>query len=66
MAQTEVDGIQWVPDAKSLLIAMVDTIQTADPDLIVGWNVINFDFKVLMEQAKRWNVPLNWGEMVGH
>lgn len=61
MTHSDGDGIRWVSSAKGLLEALVDTIQTADPDLIIGWNVINFDFKVLMEQAKRWNVSLNLG-----
>ena len=32
-----------------------------DPDVIVGWNVIQFDLRVLQQQAERHQVPLRLG-----
>ena len=32
-----------------------------DPDVIVGWNVIQFDLRVLQKQAERYQVPLRLG-----
>jgi DNA polymerase-2 len=42
-----VSNISWHKDEKSLLIAFVKQIQLLDVDIFIGWNVINFDFKVL-------------------
>lgn len=47
-------SIQWVKDEKELLQAMVRWFQDYDPDVIVGWNVIDFDFRLLHKRAE-WN-----------
>ncbi|MEF1291007.1 DNA polymerase II, partial [Vibrio sp. M260118] len=46
--------IQWVANEKALLIALVDWFKQYDPDVIIGWNVIDFDFKLLHKRAE-WN-----------
>lgn len=53
--------IQWVSDEAELLRAFVETVTAFDPDLIIGWNVINFDFKVLFERALDLNIDLRLG-----
>lgn len=53
--------IQWVPDEKSLLIAMVDWFQQFDPDIIIGWNVIDFDFRLLHKRAEWHHLALKIG-----
>ena len=40
------------PDEKSMLIAFKKKIHEIDPDIITGWNVIDFDFNVI-EKAFR-------------
>lgn len=53
--------IQWVADEKSLLLALNQWFQQFDPDVIVGWNIIDFDFRLLDKRAQ-WNkVPLTIG-----
>ena len=32
-----------------------------DPDAIIGWNLVQFDLRVLREHAERYNVPLLFG-----
>jgi DNA polymerase-2 len=32
-----------------------------DPDVIIGWNVVQFDFRVLQQQADLYRVPLRLG-----
>jgi DNA polymerase-2 len=32
-----------------------------DPDAIIGWNVVQFDLRVLQKHAERYNVPLRLG-----
>jgi DNA polymerase-2 len=53
--------IQWVSDEAELLRELVATVQSFDPDLIIGWNVINFDFKVLCARAFDLGLDLNLG-----
>lgn len=52
--------LQWVDDEHDLLLALNDTIKSMDPDIVVGWNVINFDFKILVERAEVCKVKLNF------
>jgi len=44
-----------------LLDAMEDWFVRHDPDVIIGWSVINFDLRVLQEHADRHNRPLRLG-----
>ena len=53
--------IQWVADEKALLKGFVEVINAFDPDIFIGWNVINFDFKVLIDAAQRVGVNLPIG-----
>lgn len=53
--------IQWVPNERSLLVAMVDWFQQFDPDIIIGWNVIDFDFRLLHKRAEWHNLALKIG-----
>ncbi|WP_234494042.1 DNA polymerase II [Vibrio maritimus] len=52
---------QWVSDEKSLLLALNDWFQAFDPDVVVGWSVIDFDFKLLNKRAEFNNVVLSLG-----
>lgn len=53
--------IRWFDDEKSLLIGLCKRISVIDPDLIIGWNVINFDMRVLIKRAERHQVKLRLG-----
>ena len=54
-------NIQWVANEKALLEAMIAWFSEFDPDIIIGWNVIDFDFRLLHKRAE-WNeVKLNIG-----
>ncbi len=44
--------IEWVKDEKQLLQSLVHWFNTYDPDVIIGWNVIDFDFQLLLKRAK--------------
>ncbi|KJY83270.1 DNA polymerase II [Vibrio galatheae] len=47
-------NIQWVDNEKQLLHALVDWFARYDPDVVIGWNVIDFDFRLLHKRAD-WN-----------
>ncbi len=53
--------IQWVKDEKALLLALIDWFQCFDPDLILGWNVIDFDFRLLCRRAEWHKLRLTIG-----
>ena len=55
------DWIVWVADEQALLNQLIVTMAAWDPDIIIGWNVINFDFRVLLERAKHCQVKLKLG-----
>jgi len=51
----------WFDDEKTLLLGLCDRIKKIDPDLIIGWNVINFDMKILVERAELHRIKLRLG-----
>jgi len=55
------DYIEWVNNEAELLKALEQAIQLIDPDIIIGWNVINFDFRLLAKRAALHNVKLRLG-----
>ena len=42
--------IIWLADEKQLLIELLKQISLIDADIIIGWNVINFDFRLLQKR----------------
>ncbi|WP_443216373.1 DNA polymerase II [Salinivibrio sp. PR919] len=53
--------IEWVSDEVSLLSALERWFTTYDPDVVVGWNVIDFDFRLLVKRAQRHQKSLRIG-----
>ncbi|OAN17720.1 DNA polymerase II [Photobacterium jeanii] len=53
--------IQWVSDEKSLLLALEAWFQRYDPDIIIGWSVIDFDFRLLLKRAEWHKLPFRIG-----
>ncbi|RDV28899.1 DNA polymerase II [Alteromonas aestuariivivens] len=50
-----------VTTEKQLLEEFQQTLTQADPDILLGWNVKQFDLAVLERAAKRLGMPLNIG-----
>ena len=71
----------WCPDAAAraacptgaipcaseaeLLATLGRRIRALDPDVITGWNIIDFDVPVLIRRAEAARVPLEWGRAPG-
>lgn len=53
--------LRYYPDEKTLLQAFVELCKELDPDVLIGWNVVNFDLVCLQEFADRLSVPLTLG-----
>ncbi|USN45187.1 MAG: DNA polymerase II [Candidatus Woesearchaeota archaeon] len=68
------EGHKQLPRGEDLIIVtsqkdavqeFIALVQKEDPDLITGWNLIDFDFAVLNEAAKRERVDFSFGRMPG-
>ncbi len=46
---------------EDLLNALVERIRELDPDIIVGWNIIDFDLKVIEKRLKHFRIPFTIG-----
>lgn len=53
--------VQYVTNEKELICKFINHVVTIDPDVIVGWNVVNFDLRVLEKRANHFHVPLTIG-----
>jgi DNA polymerase-2 len=54
-------GIEAFPDEASLLGALAARIVRMDPDVLTGWNVLDFDFKVILERCAALGVTFDAG-----
>ena len=53
--------ISWCRDEAHLLSCLEKRILDLDPDVIVGWNVVNFDLRILLQRAARLKQPFAIG-----
>jgi DNA polymerase-2 len=54
------------PNEIALLRAVAARIRAVDPDLLTGWNVVDFDLRVLDRRARALGVPFEIGRVGGH
>ena len=54
-------ALRFFADEKSLLSAFLAQLEQIDPDVLLGWNVVNFDLRCLQKFADRAGVPLTLG-----
>ena len=57
--------IVWCKDEIELLTKMQEQIQQFQPQFIVGWNVISFDFKIIKEKFNAYNLDFNLSSLKG-
>lgn len=55
------EWISWIADEKALLQALEHVFNQLDPDIIIGWNVVNFDFRLLIQRAELHGFKLKLG-----
>ncbi|WP_428610183.1 DNA polymerase II [Sedimenticola sp.] len=53
--------IQWVSDETALLRLFLQRLAQLDPDLILGWNLINFDLDYLERRCRAHRIPFALG-----
>lgn len=59
--QESEQAITWVANEKALLEELVRWFQHFDPDLIIGWNLVDFDMQLLIKRAAVNHVRFNIG-----
>ncbi len=55
------EEVTALPDEKQLLMKFRERVQALDPDIITGWNVIDFDLTVLEKLSKKHGLEFNLG-----
>ncbi len=60
-AQEAETNIQWVENEYALLQELCNWFSQYDPDVVIGWNVIDFDFRLLHKRAEFHNMKLMLG-----
>lgn len=59
---TTVDfSLQYCDSRRELLERLNDWVAEHDPDAIIGWNLVQFDLRVLRDHSQRLQVPLRLG-----
>ncbi len=53
--------VEYVADERALLERFLAWVMRIDPDVFIGWNVINFDLRLLQKKAQALGVPLALG-----
>ncbi len=59
------DAVVSHPTEAALLAALAERLRARDPDVITGWNVIDFDLKVLAERFRAHRLPFDVGRSPG-
>jgi DNA polymerase II len=60
-ASGERDDIGRFADEPALLRALNQSLAELDPDVIIGWNLVQFDLDVLVQKYREHEVPMCWG-----
>ena len=50
--------VEYVADERSLLQRWLVWVEKIDPDILIGWNVVNFDLRLLQKKSQALGVPL--------
>lgn len=56
-----VDYVEYVPGERALLDAFIAHVRDVDPDVLTGWNVVDFDLTTLERKCKENNVAFAIG-----
>jgi DNA polymerase-2 len=59
--EIEPEYLHYCDDEKSLLATFIAWFAEQDPDIVIGWNVVNFDLRFLQKKAEQWRLRLTLG-----
>ncbi|MCU7939395.1 MAG: DNA polymerase II [gamma proteobacterium symbiont of Bathyaustriella thionipta] len=54
-------NIEFFSNESDLLLRFIDIVLQQDPDILIGWNVINFDLRFLQKKADQLKMSLTIG-----
>ena len=54
-------ALEYCATRQQLIERLNDWLARHDPDAIIGWNLVQFDLRVLREHAKQYQMPLRLG-----
>lgn len=54
-------SVEYCADESILLKRWIDWVEDIDPDIFIGWNVVNFDFRLLQQRAQSLGIALRLG-----
>lgn len=54
-------ALEYCATRQQLIERLNDWLARHDPDAIIGWNLVQFDLRVLREHAKQYQIPLRLG-----
>ncbi len=64
-SKTPVEGAISCENEKEVLEQFIREINILDPDIITGWNIIDFDLAYLNNKCKKYKIPLDIGREEG-
>ena len=53
--------VEYLDDERSLLQRWIEWVTQLDPDILIGWNVVNFDLRLLQKKSQALGLPLTLG-----
>jgi len=59
------DAVTSHPSEKALLTALAERLRARDPDVVTGWNVIDFDLRVLADRCRALGIRFDVGRTEG-
>ena len=64
-ASTKVESSEYLvfnmDSERQLLVKLMDIIAKWDPDIIIGWNVVGFDFDFILKRLKHYRIAPKFG-----
>jgi len=61
----KIANAEFVENEEELLKKFIEIFQKIDPDLVTGWNVIDFDFAIIRDACKKYKIPFFLGRLKG-
>jgi DNA polymerase-2 len=65
VSKEAVEGARDHPDERLFLAGVMARIRELDPDIVVGWNVIDFDLRVLAKRCQSLHMACRLGRIEG-
>jgi DNA polymerase-2 len=55
------ETVEYHPDETSLIKRFIAWVEKLDPDVFIGWNVVQFDFRFLQQKCDQLRIPFQIG-----